>query len=142
MQMSEFRPWLPKRYQILEFLPISGTTSIPAPNSWESPWGKVAYQFVGFACFTVSLKGFHCVSKVLNGSIGNSKLKCKILNCSIDKTFSSLNCFRWGNSFTNKEKTKCVTTDGTHVNIYMCLQYSSPQPNNNKCWKLIVLKNY
>ena len=37
MQMSKFPLWHPKRYQILEVLPLRGTTSIPAPKSWEIP---------------------------------------------------------------------------------------------------------
>ena len=35
--MSKFRLLHPKLYQILEFLSLSGTTSIPAPKSWDHP---------------------------------------------------------------------------------------------------------
>ena len=36
-QMSKFRVWHPKHYQILKFLPLRVTTSIPVAKNWKSP---------------------------------------------------------------------------------------------------------
>ena len=55
MQILKFCLWHFKRYQIIEFLSLRGTTSILAPISWESPPDKFSRQRkkgVNFWCLT------------------------------------------------------------------------------------------